>query len=176
MCIRDSKREMMFNLFISNFTDNHQFKPVLFIPGETDPLKVIQETKLLGYWLTSDMKPRKHVDYIISRAIKKMWTIRRLKSAKCNNTDLVNIFILLIRSILETDCPVFHSQLTDEETADIERVQKIFTKIVLGGKYSNYEDACKVLNLTLLKTRREDLCLKFALKCLKNENLSSMFV
>ena len=49
--ISDSK-EMILNamktsIFIANFTDNHQFKPLISIPGQEEPLQVVLETKLL---------------------------------------------------------------------------------------------------------------------------------
>ena len=62
------EREMKLNakktcIFIVNFTKIHQFKPLLKIPGENKCLETVQETKLLGYWLTTDMKPHLHVSY-----------------------------------------------------------------------------------------------------------------
>ena len=174
-------REMLLNkkktvLLISNFTDNHQFRPMLTIPGENDPIKVVQETKLLGYWITADLKPKKHVTHIIQKAMKRIWIIRRLKMAKCHKSDLIHIYKSIIRSILETDCPVFHSQLTLENSDNMERIQKIVLRIVLGAQYLGYDDACLKLNLESLKARRENLCLKFALKCLTNTNHSNLFV
>ena len=178
--LMSDNREMLLNtkktvLFVSNFTEIHQFRPIITIPGENIPLTVVQDTKLLGYWLTGDMKPKKHVKYIISKAHKRIWIMRRLKIAKCNNSDMVHIYIALIRSILETACPVFHSQLTIEDSNDIERIQKIFIWIVLGSRYEDYNEACIQLKLQPLKLRRENLCLDFALKCLSDKNHSNMF-
>ena len=62
---------------------------MLTIPGEKEPIGVILETKLLGYWLTSDMKSHKRVQYIVSRSMKRIFAIRRLKSAGCVLDDLV---------------------------------------------------------------------------------------
>ena len=99
-------------IFIANFTDNHQFKPLLTIPGQDIPIETVQETKLLGYWLTSDPKPTKHVNYIIKRAMNKIWMIRTLKIACATDNDLLHFYVSCIRSILETACPVFYTQLT----------------------------------------------------------------
>ena len=59
------EREMVLNakktcVFIANFTENHQFKSMLSIPGHPQTLDIVLETKLLGYWLTSDLKPTTH--------------------------------------------------------------------------------------------------------------------
>ena len=42
-------------------------------------------------------------------------------------------------------------------------------------KYSDYKTELKALNLESLYDRRERLSLKFAKKCLKNENLKKLF-
>ena len=57
MTLNDSKT----SLFIVNFTGKHKFLPFLQIPGCMTTLNVLSETKLLGYWLTEDMKTNKHV-------------------------------------------------------------------------------------------------------------------
>ena len=74
-------REMVLNskktfLFIANFTNNHQFRSMLQIPGSQNKLELAFETKLLGYWLTEDMKPKKHIKYILSIAYKRIWAVR----------------------------------------------------------------------------------------------------
>ena len=173
-------REMVLNakktkLFIANFTKIHQFKPMLFIPGESEPIEVILETKLLGYWLTSDMKPHKHVQYIVSRSLKRIFAIRRLKSAGCSIEDLIYVYILLIRSILETACPVFHPLLTNGDKENIERIQKIVLKIILGYKYNSYSQACQDLNLLTLDERRRNICLNFGIKCLSHPHHNTLF-
>ena len=75
-------------IFIANFTHIHQFKPLLSIPGVNTAIETVQETKLLGYWLTADMKPNKHIQYILKRAFSKIWAIRRLKEAGASDQDL----------------------------------------------------------------------------------------
>ena len=70
---------------------------------------------------------------------------------------------------------MWHSALTIENSADIERVQKSALSIILGKSYSNYENALVTLNLQRLSERRERLCLKFAEKALKSEKHSSWF-
>ena len=77
--------------------------------------------------------------------------------------------------MLETNAPVFHSMLTQDNSEDIERVQKIVLKVVLDDKYDDYQTACATLKVESLETRRTKLCLKFALKCLKNEKFKDFF-
>ena len=45
----------------------------------------------------------------------------------------------------------------------------------MGKKNTNYTDGLKILKLENLKRRREQLCLRFAKNCLKNEKVRNMF-
>ena len=70
---------------------------------------------------------------------------------------------------------VWHSSLTAENIEDLERVQKVAFKVILGKKYEDYEDALDKLNLQTLIDRREYLCLQFARNTLKNPKVTNMF-
>ena len=109
-------------LLIVNFTDSHQFQSLLTIPGSSSPIELTFETKLLGYWLTSSMKPSKHVAHILKIAYGRLWAISRLKSANVKNEDILHFFNEKIRSVLEFAAPVFSSMLTKENIVDIERI------------------------------------------------------
>ena len=90
-------------------------------------------------------------------------------------SDLVNIYILYIRSLCEQSAVVWHSMLTIENEQDLERVQKTALKIIYRNSYENYENALEMSNLKSLKDRRKDLCLTFAKRCLKNEATKDLF-
>ena len=75
-----------------------------------------------------------------------------------------------VRSILELAVQVWHSSQTRKQFLDIERVQRIAFKIILGPLYISYKQACEYLNTKTLEERRMKLCLKFAKKNLKSEN------
>ena len=85
------------------------------------------------------------------------------------------LYVLFVRSILEKYAVVWHSSLSEENKRDLERVQKSATKLILGDKYLNYENALKTLNIDTLDQRREKLCLNFAIKCTKNQRTKDMF-
>ena len=175
------QREMVLNakktcLFVVNFSKNHQFKPWLSIPGEQKYLEVVHETKLLGYWLTDNMKPRIHIEYILSIVNRRIWALQKLKFAGVCDEDLKYFFIMKLRSVLETSAPVFHSMLNIENSDDLERVQKIVVSIIMGNRYTTYEAALSYLDLQTLAERRVKICLDFALKCLKNPKFSKLFV
>ena len=70
---------------------------------------------------------------------------------------------------------VWHHTITQEETEDLERVQKVALKMILKENYTNYDDALDSVGLENLQSRRIILCLKFAKGCLKNKKTAGMF-
>ena len=173
-------REMKLNsqktcLFIANFTNSHQFKPLLKIPGATHTLEVVQEVKLLGYWFTSDMKAHRHVKFISSIVNKRMWAISKLKHAGVSDSDLKYFYTMKIRSVLESACVVFHSMLTKGDREDIERILKNDTRTIMGDRYISYSHSLVYLDLETLHERRKERCLSFALKCLKDDRFKALF-
>ena len=90
-------------------------------------------------------------------------------------SDLINIYILYIRSVVEQSAVVWNSSITKGEQLDIERVQKCALRIILKDKYLSYQNSLELCGLESLKTRRNKLSLSFALKCLKSESTKDMF-
>ena len=70
---------------------------------------------------------------------------------------------------------VWSSSLTDQNKADLERVQRLTLRIIFGQKYKGYSNALNALNLETLEERRENLCLRFAKKCIRNDKTKNMF-
>ena len=89
--------------------------------------------------------------------------------------EMITIYILFIRSILEYSCVIWHSSITVEECVSLERVQKTALRIILKSDYCDYSTALKLTNLKTLKERRKDLSLSFAKKCLKSGKSADLF-
>jgi hypothetical protein len=143
---------------------------------EGEPIEVVEQYKLLGVQITNDLKWNANTAYVTKRGYSKLWILRRLKINGANQSELKDIYCKQVRSILEYCAVVWHSGLTKENNANIERVQKSALSIILGKSYLNYENALFILNLEKLCVRRERLCLKFAKKSLASEKFSSWFV
>ena len=131
-------------------------------------LEVVDEIRLLGVTLRSDLKWCSNTQDIVKRALNKLWVIRRLKKLGANQRELVDMYSKQCRSILEFGAPAWHGALTKNERYDIERVQKVALHVILGNKYDNYENALKLANLETLEKRRNKLCLNFAKRAEKN--------
>ena len=104
-----------------------------------------------------------------------MQILRRLSTFNPPTSDMKQIYIAYIRSLLEQSSNVWHSGLTVQNENDLKRVQKIACKLILKEKYKSYEYALKYLELDTLKQRRHNLSLTFARKCLKTKNMKHLF-
>ena len=89
--------------------------------------------------------------------------------------DLLDIYILYIRSIAEYCSTVFHSSLTVEQSEKIERIQKTCLKVILGDMFIDYASALEMSGLETLFSRRKSRCLNFALKSAKHSRMSRIF-
>ena len=161
------------NYMIFNFTRDYQFSCRLQI--EDNLLEPIKETKLLGMIITSDLKWHRNIEMLVRKGFQRLRIIQKLKSFNVSSQDLVTIYILYIRSILEQNCQVWHHSLTEEDVLSLERVQKAACHIILQNDYTSYQDALNTLALETLFDRRESLCLKFAKKCTKHSKAKELF-
>ena len=94
--------------------------------------------------------------------------ITKLKYVGVSTEDLLEIFIIFIRSVLEYCCVVWHSSLTLEQKDDLELVQLVCLKVILGDNCVDYYAALEMTGLEELPIRREAICLSFAQKCTKH--------
>ena len=161
------------NIMIFNYTQNYQFGLNLKLDEKT--IDVVQETKLLGTIVTDDLKWSKNTDFLVKRANARMRILHKIVSFNTPVEDLITVYIMYVRSILEQSCQVWHPMLTQENIEDLERVQKSALRIILQDKYSTYEEALEKLMLSKLSVRREKLCVKFAKNCAKNELTADLF-
>ena len=158
---------------VVNFTDKYQFSTRLTL--ENKLLEQVKETCLLGVVLNEKLTWTSNTEFIVRKANKRMILLHNLFKFSLPVSEMVNIYILYIRSILETSAVVWHSAITQTETYQIERVQKVALRIILGSEYEDYSSALKTTGLQTLSDRRTFLCKKFAKNCTKNPNMSDMF-
>ena len=135
---------------------------------EDNTLEVVEEIKLLGVKMTSDLKCHCNTSYISQKAYSRLWLMRRLKQLGANNKELIDVYCKQVRSVLEFGAVVWHPSLTQINTNDIERVQKSAIAIILGKNDLSYENSLLLVGLEKLTKRRESLCLHFARKSLKS--------
>ena len=127
---------------IINFTDNYQFSTRLNL--ENTVLEEVTETRLLGVILNNRLTWNSNTDYIVKRAYKRMVLLHRLYQFGLPRKEMLEIYILYIRSILESSAVVWHSSITQAEVIQIERVQKVALRIILRDEYENYSQALQL--------------------------------
>ena len=139
-------------------------------------LEVVENCKLLGILISSDLKWTKNTKQLIKKAMTNMWILRRLKHKSVTVDEMLEVYKLKIRSMVELACPVWHSSITVKEKNDIERVQKTAFHIILGESYESYSSALEILGLEKLEKRREKQCLRFAKKFSEDNRHKNKFV
>ena len=112
-----------------NFTHNYQFMTRLVLNGEN--VEVVPETKLLGTIISNDLTWNSNTANIVRRANARMVLLRKLSQFGASRDDLKTIYISYVRSVLEQNAVVWHSSLTEENSQDLERVQKSACKLIL---------------------------------------------
>lgn len=128
----------------------------------------VKEQKVCGLWITDDIKWEKNTRELTRGAFARISMLTKLKYVGVAQDDLVEVYVLFIRSLLEYCSVVWHSSLTVENANRIERVQKASLRIILGEMYIDYDAALDMCNLDRLYERRESRCLSFAEKCIKH--------
>ena len=104
-----------------------------------------------------------------------MWLIRRMKVLKLEPELIFDYYIKEIRVLLEQGVAVWNSGLTKSQISELEKVQKVALKIILGDQYYSYELACNFFKIERLSTRRLQLCTNFALKLYKSDKSDYYF-
>ena len=161
------------NYMIFNFSKNNKFNTRLTLEGTK--LDQVQETKLLGLVLRDDLSWRSNTNELTKRAYSRMLIIKNLVKFDIPLVDLVQVYILYIRSVMEQSAVVWHPAITKGEQRDIERTQKVALKVILGHNYTSYENSLQLTGLETLASRRKKLSLNFAKRCVKNEKTKWMF-
>ena len=158
---------------IVNFSKKYQVNTRLQM--ENTMLEQVHQTRLLGVIIDDRLSWQANTDFLIKKAYKRMSLLHRLYEFDIPVQDLIEIYILYIRSVLESSAVVWNSSLTKGQELELERVQKVALRIILKDAYENYKSALFTCSLLTLKERRNALCLSFAKKCIKNERTSDMF-
>ena len=112
--------------------DNH----VASIPRiviDNNDIERVTQAKVLGVTLSSDLTWNAHVDTIVSKARKRVFTIYQLKRAGIRQCDLLRVYVSIIRPVLEYTCLVWHTSLPMYLSDNIETIQKRCLRTIFPG-------------------------------------------
>ena len=134
MVISEKKTKAM----IFNWTDNYQFTTRLQLKGEN--IEIVDKMKILGTIITNKLSWNDNCALIIKKVNARMQLLRGVHGFGANINEMVHLWTVYCRSVLEQSCVVWGSTLTLENANDLERAQKSFLKMTLKDKYVNYEN------------------------------------
>jgi hypothetical protein len=152
---------------------NTEFATRITMNGNT--LDRVEEVKLVGVWITTYLDWEKNTRELCKKAYARLTMLTKLKYVGIPREDLIDVYSLYIRSLLEYCSVVWHSTLTVQQSDNIERVQKLCLKVILGSDYESYDQSLVVCGLEKLNIRRESRCLKFGLKSLLHPKHCNLF-
>ena len=143
-----------------------QFATRLVVDDQS--IERVSVSKLLGIWISDDMSWSRNTQEMCKKAYSRLGMLTKLKYVGVPTEDLLDIYILFIRSVTEYCAVVFHSSLTLQQSEKIEKIQKTSLKVILGEMYVSYTAALEMCGLESLSERREKRCLDFSLKSVKH--------
>ena len=117
--------------------------------------------KICGLWLSEDLSWNKNCQELCKRAFSRLPMISKLKYLGTKTEDLIDIFCLFVRSVLE------YCSVVSVQTA------ALFT--ILGDNFVSSSAAREMTGLALLSERRERRVEAFTRKSLKHPKHSLLF-
>jgi hypothetical protein len=169
MLLNEKKTKAM----IVNFTEKYQFSTRLKLNKSN--IELVNQMKILGTIIDNKLDWNQNCKELVQKVNKRMVFIRKMINFGASKEELVHLWVVYCRSVLEQSSVLWQGALTQENRDSLERTQKTFVKLILKNKYTTYEEALERLNLISLDKRRDILCLKFANKCLSDKKTSHMF-
>ena len=154
---------------VINYKFNQKANTMPPVKIDGSQLKVVDHVNLLGAKLSADLKWDDNTIEIIAKCSSKLYMLTKLKAFKVSMQDLVKIWTCFIRPTTEYVAPLWHPAISIAEKVQIERLQKRALRIIMGSDYPGYDNALKMLNLSTMHDRREDLTKKFAKSILNSQ-------
>lgn len=134
--------------------EKQQFDPIII---NNLPLQVVDHAKILELTISSTLQWNHHINDIIKKANKRLFSLVQLKRTKLPEPDIINFYCTCIRPTLEYAAQVFHQSLPKYLADELERVQKRSLAIIFRGKpYNSLQQS----GLTTLCDRSQELCKK----------------
>ena len=124
--------------------------PSLQIAGKE--LGLVTETELLSLIVQSNLSWDMQVNSMVGKSSRRLYMVNLLKRFGLPVEDLVYVYILYVRPVVEYATPVWHGSLTDKQSKKLESIQKRSCRIILGATYNSYTQALQLASLKTLLT------------------------
>ena len=170
MCINTLKTKAM----LCSSWRKYDIMPELQLQPDMN-LEVVDEMKLVGYMLRSDLKTCTNTSYIIKKAYKRMWIVRRLKSLGASTDQLLDVLNKQVLSVLFLGAPAWFGQLTIAEKTHLNRVLRCGLHIIYGHTYRSFSDALTRAHMFSVTDQLQIMTTRFAHKSAKHNKFSKWF-
>ena len=124
---------------IINFTKKYQFSTRLKL-NDTH-LEIVDSMKILGTILNSKLDWNQNCKNLINKVNKRMLFLRKMHSFGASQSDMVHLWVVYCRSVLEQSSVLWQGGVTEENKDNLERTQNFFVKLISRGKETNYEQS-----------------------------------
>ena len=152
----------------------YDFQPEVHL-RQGENLEVVQELKLVGYMLRSDLKTCSNTAYIIKKAYKRMWIVRRLKSLGASTEQLLDVLNKQVLSVLFLGAPAWYGQLTIAERTQLNRVLRCGLHIIYGDNYRSFRQSLTRAGMFSVTDQLHKMTAKFAHKAARHQKFSKWF-
>ena len=95
----------------------------------------------------------------MKKAGKRLYMMYQLKRAGISQSDLVTVYLSVVRPVQEYACPVWHTNLQQYPSDNIETIQKRALRCIFRG--ASYAEILSNVGLQTLKDRRDCICKKY---------------
>ena len=130
--------------------------------------------KALGFVFNTAADASDQIELLKHKFRARIWTLRELRRHGFSESELLKVYTSMIRPVVEYSSVIYHSMLTAEQTKDLERLQSRALKNIYGYVYS-HKKLLEMSGIKTLEERREQACLKFAVKTGNNPRFASWF-
>ena len=108
--------------------------------------------------ISDDLKWNAHVEYVIAKTAKRLYTLRLLKSAGVMPNDILKVYLCNVRSVLKYAALEYAAQVWQDFPAylsdAIESIQRRALRIIFPN--SSYQQAPDLTNLTDIISESQD--------------------
>jgi hypothetical protein len=143
--------------------------------GGGENIEVVEEMKVVGYILRSDMRTSSNTKYITKRAYSRMWIVRRLKALGASHDELLDVLQKQVLSVLYLGAPAWFCQTTVAEQRSLDRVLRCGLRIIYGEEFTGFTEARKRANTSLVTEQLQKMTEKFARKSERSAKFSQWY-
>ena len=160
---------------IFNTLKNIDIMPEISLHQGGENIEVVEQFKLLGQIISTDMKTLANTQNICTHAYSRLWILRRLKELGCPTEELLDVLQQQILSVVEQAQPYWAPMITKHESQLLERILKTALHVILQEKYVSFQNALKLTHLKSLSHRRKEIMYKFCKKAEKFDVFQNWF-